>query len=78
MNKTINQSGFFVVPVFVLVAFNAAIPLMTVVNYFSRRHLETTYLLGKERDGLNKFYYPRFHDALEANPLHLLHLFKFH
>ena len=34
MNKTINQKAwFFVVPVFVLVAFNAAIPLMTVVNY---------------------------------------------
>ena len=34
MNKTINQKAwFFVIPVFVLVAFNAAIPLMTVVNY---------------------------------------------
>ena len=34
MNKTINQKAwFFVVPGFVLVAFNAAIPLMTVVNY---------------------------------------------
>ena len=34
MNKTINQKAwYFVIPVFVLVAFNAAIPLMTVVNY---------------------------------------------
>ena len=34
MNKTINQKAwYFVIPVFVLVAFNAAVPLMTVVNY---------------------------------------------
>ena len=34
MNKTLNQKAwFFVIPVFVLVAFNAAVPLMTVVNY---------------------------------------------
>ena len=34
MNKTVNQKAwFFVIPVFVLVAFNAIIPLMTVVNY---------------------------------------------
>ena len=34
MNKTINQKAwYFVIPVFILVAFNAAIPLMTVVNY---------------------------------------------
>ena len=34
MRKTVNQKAwFFVLPVFVLVAFNAAIPLMTVVNY---------------------------------------------
>ncbi len=34
MNKTINQKAWFlVIPVFVLVAFNALIPLMTVVNY---------------------------------------------
>ena len=34
MNKTVNQKAwFFVIPVFVLVAFNAVIPLMTVVNY---------------------------------------------
>ncbi len=34
MNKTVNQKAwFFVLPVVVLVAFNAIIPLMTVVNY---------------------------------------------
>tara|TARA_B100001971_G_scaffold53340_1_gene48471 strand:- start:98 stop:964 length:867 start_codon:yes stop_codon:yes gene_type:complete len=34
MNKTINQRAWlFVIPVFILVAFNAVVPLMTVVNY---------------------------------------------
>ena len=34
MNKTVNQKAwFFVAPVLVMVAFNAIIPLMTVVNY---------------------------------------------
>ncbi|VAW23092.1 Glycerol ABC transporter, permease protein GlpP [hydrothermal vent metagenome] len=34
MNKTVNQKGwFFVMPVVALVAFNAIVPLMTVVNY---------------------------------------------
>ena len=34
MNKTVNQRAWlFVLPVVVLVAFNAIIPLMTVVNY---------------------------------------------
>ena len=34
MNKTLNQKAwYFVIPVFVIVAFNAAVPLMTVVNY---------------------------------------------
>jgi len=34
MRKTLNQKAWlFVLPVFVLVAFNAAIPLMTVINY---------------------------------------------
>ena len=34
MRKTVNQKGwFFVLPVVVLVAFNAIIPLMTVVNF---------------------------------------------
>ena len=34
MRKTLNHKAWlFVLPVFVLVAFNALIPLMTVVNY---------------------------------------------
>ena len=34
MNKTVNQKAwFFVLPVLILVAFNAIVPLMTVVNY---------------------------------------------
>ena len=34
MNKTVNQKAWFLVlPVFLFVAFNAIIPLMTVVNY---------------------------------------------
>jgi glycerol transport system permease protein len=34
MNKTTNQRAWlFVIPVFILVAFNAVVPLMTVVNY---------------------------------------------
>ena len=34
MNKTVNQKAwFFVAPVLILVAFNAIVPLMTVVNY---------------------------------------------
>src|SRR6478736_3040723 len=34
MNKTVNNKGWlFVLPVVLLVAFNAIIPLMTVVNY---------------------------------------------
>ena len=34
MNKTVNHKAwFFVLPVLVLVAFNAIVPLITVVNY---------------------------------------------
>jgi len=34
MNKTVNQKAWFLVaPVFIMVAFNALVPLMTVVNY---------------------------------------------
>src|SRR5690349_24097282 len=34
MNKTLNNKAWFLVlPVFIFVAFNAIIPLMTVVNY---------------------------------------------
>ena len=34
MNKTVNQKAWFLIlPVLLLVAFSAVIPLMTVVNY---------------------------------------------
>jgi glycerol transport system permease protein len=34
MNKTVNQKAWFLIlPVLILVAFSAVIPLMTVVNY---------------------------------------------
>jgi glycerol transport system permease protein len=66
MNKTVNQKAwFFVLPVLLLVAFNAIIPLMTVVNYSVQ-----------ESFGANTFFWsglrwfedvlgsPRFHAAL--------------
>ena len=57
MNKTYNQKAwFFVIPVFVLVAFNAVVPLMTVVNYSFQETFGSNVLHGKEQDGLKKFY----------------------
>lgn len=66
MRKTVNQRAwFFVLPVLVLVAFNAIVPLMTVVNYSVQ-----------ETFGNNEFFWagmiwfeqvissPRFHDSL--------------
>ena len=66
INKTINQKAWFMVlPVLALVAFNAIIPLMTVVNYSVQ-----------ETFGDNLFFWEgikwfedvmrseRFHDAL--------------
>lgn len=66
MNKTVNnRAWFFVIPVVALVAFNALIPLMTVVNYSVQ-----------ETFGDNTFFWsgvtwfekvlrdPRFHGAL--------------
>jgi glycerol transport system permease protein len=66
MNKTTNQKAwFFVLPVLLLVAFNAIIPLMTVVNYSVQ-----------ETFGANTFFWsgirwfeevlgsPRFHASL--------------
>jgi glycerol transport system permease protein len=69
MNKTWNNKAwFFVIPVLVLVAFSAVIPLMTVVNY----SFQDTF-------GANKFFWSgltwykqilhseRFHQALARN-----------
>ncbi|MDF1735475.1 MAG: sugar ABC transporter permease [Minwuia sp.] len=66
MRKTVNQKAwFFILPVLVLVAFNAILPLMTVVNYSVQ-----------ETFGNNEFFWagliwfeqvissPRFHDSL--------------
>jgi glycerol transport system permease protein len=66
MRKTVNQKAWlFVLPVLVLVAFNAILPLMTVVNYSVQ-----------ETFGNNEFFWagliwfeqviesPRFHDSL--------------
>ena len=66
MRKTVNQKGWlFVLPVFILVAFNAIVPLMTVVNFSVQ-----------ETFGDNVFFWagtrwfeavlasPRFHEAL--------------
>ncbi len=66
MDKTVNQKAwFFVLPVIILVAFNAIIPLMTVVNYSVQ-----------ETFGNNNFFWSglmwfeqilqseRFHDSL--------------
>ncbi|GGE08417.1 ABC transporter permease [Aureimonas endophytica] len=71
MNKTHdNRAWFMVLPVLVLVAFSAVIPLMTVVNYSVQ-----------DSFGNNKFFWagtewfgeiltsPRFHDALWRNLL---------
>jgi glycerol transport system permease protein len=69
VTKTLNNKAwFFVLPVFVLVAFNAILPLMTVVNY----SIQETF-------GNNEFFWAgttwfsdilrsdRFHDALLRN-----------
>jgi len=66
MRKTVNQRAWlFILPVLVLVAFNAILPLMTVVNYSVQ-----------ETFGNNEFFWagliwfeqviesPRFHDSL--------------
>ena len=70
-NKTVNQKAWWlVVPVVVLVAFNAVIPLMTVVNYSMQ-----------ETFGENVFFFegvkwfeqilrsPRFHESLQRSLL---------
>jgi glycerol transport system permease protein len=47
MNKTVNQKAWFLVlPVLVLVAFSAVIPLMTVVNYSVQDTFGNNVLLG--------------------------------
>ncbi|MBV1789065.1 sugar ABC transporter permease [Marinobacterium sp. D7] len=66
MNKTENNKAWFLVlPVFVLVAFSAVIPLMTVVNYSVQDIFDqnNAYFVGAEwfREVLRD---PRLHDSL--------------
>ncbi|MBK8158796.1 MAG: sugar ABC transporter permease [Rhodospirillaceae bacterium] len=66
MNKQVNQKAWFLVlPVVILVAFNAVIPLMTVVNYSVQEtfgdHVFTWAGVQWFEQVLNS---PRFHDAL--------------
>ncbi|MBN3562994.1 carbohydrate ABC transporter permease [Aliamphritea spongicola] len=66
MNKVENNKAWFlVIPVFLLVAFSAVIPLMTVVNYSVQDIFDqnTAYFVGAEwyREVLND---PRLHDSL--------------
>ena len=57
MNKTINQKAWlFVIPVFILVAFNAVVPLMTVVNYAFQETFGNNVFTWKAQDGLNKYF----------------------
>lgn len=64
MNKTVNQKAWlFVLPVVLLVAFNALIPLMTVVNYSTQ-----------ESFGSNIFFWSGvqwFEDVLHSERFHL-------
>ena len=66
MNKTFNQKAwFFVIPVFVLVAFNAAVPLMTVVNYsFQETFGSNVFAWEGTRWFKQILRSDRFHDAL--------------
>ncbi len=75
MNKTINQKAwYFVIPVFVLVAFNAAIPLMTVVNYsFQETFGNNVFAWEGTRWFKQILLSERFHAALEDNLLLLLY-----
>ena len=66
MQKTFdNRAWFLVLPVFLLVAFNALIPLMTVVNYSVQDIFDSTHrtFVGTEwyREMLHN---TRLHDAL--------------
>jgi glycerol transport system permease protein len=66
MNKTFNQKAwFFVIPVFVLVAFNAVVPLMTVVNYsFQETFGSNVFAWEGTRWFKQILHSERFHDSL--------------
>jgi hypothetical protein len=50
-DRTTNKAWFLVLPVLVLVAFSAVIPLMTVVNYSFRTRSATTSSSGRAPSG---------------------------
>jgi glycerol transport system permease protein len=66
MRKTVNQLGWlFVLPVVALVAFNAAIPLMTVVNYSVQESFgENVFFWSGVRWFEEVLNSSRFHEAL--------------
>jgi glycerol transport system permease protein len=66
MNKTVNQKAwFFILPVVVLVAFNAIIPLMTVVNYSVQESFgENAFFWSGVRWFEDVLHAERFHSAL--------------
>jgi len=66
MNKTVNQKAWlFVLPVVVLVAFNAIIPLMTVVNYSVQESFgENTFFWAGVRWFEEVLHAARFHASL--------------
>src|SRR6185312_15428227 len=66
MNKTVNQKAwFFVLPVVLLVAFSAIIPLMTVVNYSVQESFgENTFFWSGVRWFEEILHAERFHSSL--------------
>src|SRR4030095_6920779 len=66
MNKTVKQKAwFFVLPVVVLVAFNAIIPLMTVVNYSVQETFgDNVFTWAGDQWFEQVLHSDRFHDAL--------------
>jgi glycerol transport system permease protein len=66
MNKTVNQKAwFFVMPVVILVAFNALIPLMTVVNYSVQETFgDNTFTWAGVQWFEDVMHSERFHSAL--------------
>jgi len=65
MNKTLNQRAWFMVlPVLALVAMNAIIPLMTVVNYSVQEVFYGVYAFVGERWYADTLASDRFHAAL--------------
>ena len=69
MNKTVNQKAWFLIlPVLVLVAFSAVIPLMTVVNYSVQDTFGNNQFFWAGTDWFTQILTSsRFHDALWRN-----------